>query len=147
MVTKTARFQPSVASAMVICELFAPNDMEYVLLSAFAGFVTVLWGLGMKMLYSELAHQVAQINMKEPQLSLSDEIKQELYDLLSMALDDTVGNMKMPNAWDHLLGAASAFAQKKFMSGIDSNVIEGLSHLADHGNSQIEEENDQAFTQ
>ena len=115
--------------------------MEIEVLSVFAVFTTVLWGLGMRMLFTHIEHAVDKINMKSPELSLTDELKQEFYDLLNMALEDTVGNMKMPSAMDHVLGAVSSIVQSK-MGGINpQQVIEGLVNSDQYGSPQ-QEEND-----
>jgi hypothetical protein len=113
--------------------------MEIESLSVLAVFYTVVWGLGMKMLYSHIEHAVDKINMQAPTLSLTDELKQEFYDLLNMALEDTVGNMKMPTAMDHVMGGISAVIQAK-VGGSAGKVIEGLVASAEHG-SPFEEEN------
>lgn len=115
--------------------------MEIESLSVFAVFVTVLWGMGMRMLYSHIEHSVALINMKEPQLSLTEELKQEFYDLLTIALDDTVGNMKMPTAFDHALGAISQIVQSRMVAKIPPNIIEGLTVSEDYGRQTQEENN------
>jgi len=130
-----------VASAKAICELFAPKHMEIESLSVLAVFYTVLWGMGMKMIYSHIEHSVQLINMKAPQLSLTDELKQEFYDLLNMALEDTVGNMKMPSAFDHALGAVSSIIQGKMMNKMPQNIIEGLTTFDNHGSPFQEEDN------
>jgi hypothetical protein len=113
--------------------------MEIESLSVLAVFYTVVWGLGMKMLYTHIEHAVEKINMQTPALTLTDELKQEFYDLLNMALEDTVGNMKMPSAMDHVLGAVSSIVSAK-MGGNPANIIEGLVASAGHG-SPTEEEN------
>jgi len=115
--------------------------MEIESLSVLAVFYTVLWGMGMKMLYSHIEHSVQLINMKAPQLSLTDELKQEFYDLLNMALEDTVGNMKMPSAFDHALGAVSSIIQGKMMNKMPQNIIEGLTTFDNHGSPYEEEDN------
>jgi len=115
------------------------KDMEIESLSVLAVFYTVLWGMGMKMIYAHIEHAVEKINMKSPKLGLTDELKQEFYDLLNMALEDTVGNMKMPTAFDHALGAISSVIQGKMMKNMPSNIIEGLTHSAGYG-QEIQEE-------
>lgn len=137
--TKISKFQRNAPSAKAICGLNARLSMEIESLSVFAVFVTVLWGMGMRMLYSHIEHSVALINMKEPSLTLTEELKQEFYDLLNMALEDTVGNMKMPSAFDHALGAISQIVQSRMMAKIPPQVFEGVTALADHGSPQEEE--------
>lgn len=136
--------QLGVLCVKVICGLFVRQNMEITTISVFAGFMTVLWGIGMRMLYSEISHAVDKINMKSPAFSITGEIKQELYDLLTLAMDDTVGNMKMPTAFDHALGAVSSFMQHKFMKEMP-NLNEGLAGLAGYGQETNQEE-DTPFT-
>jgi len=135
------KFRPVVASAKAICGLIVAKSMEIESLSVLAVFYTVLWGMGMKMIYGHIEHAVDKINMKSPEMSLSDELKQEFYDLLNMALEDTVGNMKMPTAFDHALGAISSVIQGKMMKNMPSNIIEGLTHSINYGEEEIQEEN------
>ena len=112
--------------------------MEIEVLGFFAVFVTVLWGMGMKMLYSHIEHTANQIDTATPIFSLSDDIKQQIYDLLTMAIEDQVGNMQPPTALDHLAGFASAYMQRKLYAA--QNIFEGVTELAGHGQT-IEEEN------
>ena len=113
--------------------------MEITTISVFAGFMTVLWGIGMRMLYSEISHAVDKINLKSPAFSLTGEIKQELYDLLSIALDDTVGNIQMPSTGDHIMGALSSFIQHKFAGNLPNLNIPSM--MSDqHGQETNQEE-------
>lgn len=117
------------------------NGDDFTALSVFAGFMVVLWAVGMRMLYSEIRHQVDLINLQSPELELNDEIKQALYDLMHMALDDTVGNIQMPTAMDHLMGFGAQFLQRKFLNDVPPNIIEGVAGLAGHGQEEWQEEN------
>ena len=101
----------------------------------------MLWGFGIKLLYAHIEQQAKIIEMKTPELSLTESIKQEIYDLLNMALEDTVGNIQMPNAWDHAIGAVSQIIQSKMMSNLPPNLIEGLEDSLGHGRTTQEEEN------
>ena len=142
--TKISNQVRNVQSVMVICELTNRIDMngdDFTALSVFAGFMVVLWAVGMRMLYSEIRHQVDLINLQSPELELNDEIKQALYDLMHMALDDTVGNIQMPTAMDHLMGFGAQFLQRKFLSDVPPNIIEGVATLAAHGQEERQEEN------
>ena len=141
MATNLGNVRPVVVSAKAICGLKDAKSMEIELLSVLAGFTTVLWGIGMKMLSAQIEMAVEKINMQAPKLSLTDELKQEFYDLLNMALEDTVGNMKMPSAFDHALGAVSSIIQGKMMRNMPSNIIEGLTASEEYG-SPFQEEND-----
>lgn len=114
--------------------------MEIEALGFFAVFVTVLWGMGMKMLYGHIEHTAEKIGTTEHVFDLSDDIKQQMYDLLTMAIEDQVGSMAPPSALDHLAGFASMWAQRKFLGGIPQQVFEGVTEFAGHGQT-IEEEN------
>jgi len=119
--------------------------MEITTLGVFAGFMTVLWGIGMRMLYSEISHAVEKINMRTPEISITGEIKQELYDLMSIALDDTVGNIQMPSAWDHTIGAISQFMQHKFANSLPNLNVPGM--MSDQHGQETNQEEDTPFTQ
>lgn len=136
--------QLGVLCVKVICGLFVRQNMEITTISVFAGFMTVLWGIGMRMLYGEISHAVDKINMQSPAVSITTEIKQELYDLLSMALEDTVGNIQMPSAMDHAMGALSSFLQNKYLNQVP-NLKEGLADLTGYGQETNQEE-DTPFT-
>ncbi len=113
--------------------------MEFEALGFFAVFVVVLWGMGMKMLYAHIEQTAEKIGTTEHVFDLSDEIKQQMYDLLTLAIEDHVGNMSPPSAIDHLAGFASMWAQRKFLVNIPPQVFEGVTELAGHGQT-IEEE-------
>jgi uncharacterized protein YjeT (DUF2065 family) len=121
--------------------------MEYELLSVFAGFVTVLWGMGMYMLSQQIRQAVSEIEnipRTEHELTLSEEIRQQIYDLLVMGIDDSIGALKPPTAFDHAVGAFSAFMQKKLSQQIPPNLFEGATELmADYGNPSEEENHPQ----
>jgi len=137
--TNSSRRRPGAGNVMVICELTNRTDMEtadFGMLSVFAGFVMVLWGIGMRMLYSELSHQAERIQLKEPAIAVSAEMKQELYDLITMALDDVVGQIQMPTAADHAMGALSTWIQHKIARSVPGNIIEGVTELAGHGQTK-----------
>lgn len=110
--------------------------MEMSLLGIFAVFVVVLWGMGMRMLSNEIKLAVREIETAAPILTLDETIKQELYDLLTIALDDTVGQMNIPSWKDHLMGGLMPLIQSKVMRNIPEpvqNIIEGASDLEDYG--------------
>lgn len=106
--------------------------MEFTVLSVFAGFVTVLWGMGMYMLAQQIQQAVKQIEnlpRNEHELTLSEEIKQQLYDLLMMGIDDSIGALRPPSAIDHAVGAFNAFMQAKLARQMPPNLFEGASEL------------------
>lgn len=116
--------------------------MEITVLGVFTGFIVVLWGLGMRLLSNEIKLAVKEIEQTAPVLSLDQTIKQELYDLLTIALDDTVGQMNIPSWKDHLFGAAMPFLQNKLMGAVPGparNIIEGVTDLDIHGSPPEQE--------
>lgn len=124
--------------------------METVILNTlgvFTVFMTVLWGIGMRMLYSEIAAQAQKIDVGDRELVLTEQIKQEIYDLMSIALEDVVGNIQMPTAMDHLAGFASTWLQRKMMpdisaiQGIPGNIIEEVGNSVMYGQTEQQEEN------
>ncbi len=115
--------------------------MELAVLSAFAVFVVVLWGVSMRMLFVEIRNAVGQIETQEHNLDFGDDLKQQLYDLLTMAIDDSIGQLQPPSAFDHAVGAFSAFMQKKLTSPIPPNLYEGVTELAQEHGSTPEEKN------
>jgi len=71
---------------------------------------------------------------------ITEEIEQKVYDLLQMAIEDSIGTMQQPNAKDHIFGAVSQLVLQRF-GGLDNlNLIkDGLSSLG-HGQEKIEGE-------
>jgi len=114
--------------------------MEFEALSVFAGFVTVLWGMGMYMLTQQINNAVSNLPRNEHELTLSEELRQQIYDLLIMGIDDSIGALKPPTAFDHAVGAFSTFMQHKMRGMVPPNVFEDLTQLAaEHGNPSEEE--------
>ena len=71
---------------------------------------------------------------------LTDDFKQDLYDLLHMALEDTVGNIKLPTATDHIFGAVSQLVASRF-AGMDSrNLINDAMSSTGYGEEEIQTE-------
>ena len=118
--------------------------MEFTTLSVFAGFVTVLWGMGMFMLAQQIQQAVRQLEnlpRNEHELTLSEDIKQQLYDILMMGIDDSIGALRPPSAIDHAFGAFSAFMQAKLARQVPGNLFEGVSELMPNHGSTTQEEN------
>ena len=49
---------------------------------------------------------------------LPDNFKQEMYDIMQMALEDTVGQMNIPTAKDHIVGGVMQLIQSR-LGGFD----------------------------
>ncbi len=112
------------------------------MLSAFEVLVGVLWGVSMRMLFVEIRSAVGQIETQEHNLDFGDDLKQQLYDLLTMAIDDSIGQLQPPSAFDHAVGAFSTFIQRKMMANIPPNVVEGVTELTqEHGSTPEEKIN------
>ena len=69
---------------------------------------------------------------------ITEEIEQKVYDLLQMAIEDSIGTMQQPSAKDHLVGGVMQLVLQRF-GGLDNlNLIkDGLSSLG-HGQEEIE---------
>lgn len=113
---------------------------EIIMLSVVAGALGLsLWLIIMRILTIEgnLARKLDNMNGS---IGLSDDLKQEIYDLLQMALEDSVGNMQLPNAKDHIFGAVAELIKYK-LGGFDPrNIIkDGIESLT-YGQEEIETE-------
>jgi len=104
------------------------------------GVLTGTLGLLLWMVMSQI-YRISGIidNFDSSQDLLDDDFKQQLYDLMTMALEDTVGNIEMPNWKDHLAGAFMPMLQNRFFGGVN-NLDKGLSSLAGYGQEEIETE-------
>lgn len=71
---------------------------------------------------------------------ITEEIEQKVYDLLQMAIEDSIGNMEQPSAKDHLVGGVMQLVLQRF-GGLDNlNLIkDGLTSMG-HGQEEIETE-------
>ena len=110
--------------------------MEIVTLGIFTGFIVVLWGMGMRMLSNEIRTAVLEMEFQKPELAMNAEMKQELYDLLVLALDDTVGQMNIPTGKDHIMAGLMQFVQSKIRQQVPKpvqKVIEEAPLFEDHG--------------
>lgn len=112
---------------------------DFVMLSAVAG----IFGVGLVTLAWYISTIRLELRANSPEtgglLTLSDDFKQELYDLMQMALEDTVGNIQPPTAFDHLAGFGVQFLQNKMMGGMGPLFNDGLPSLA-HGEEEIQTE-------
>ena len=86
----------------------------------------------------KISSQIAEIR-NEP-FQINEDFKQDLYDLMHMALEDTVGSMNVPTAKDHLVGGIMQLIQAR-LGGFDPRSIlnDAMSSL-DHGAPEIETE-------
>ena len=110
---------------------------EIVLLSAVAG----LFGVGLVLLARYISTIKAQLEEKitrsDHTFTISDDFKQDLYDLMQIALEDTVGNIQPPTAFDHLAGFGVQFLQHKMMGGMSPLFNDGMPSLT-HGEEEIQ---------
>jgi hypothetical protein len=91
------------------------------------GLVAVLLGL---VLWFVVAHVTgigrdlsAKFDGFQPdRFSLGDDFKQELYDIMQMALEDTVGQMNIPTAKDHIVGGVMSLIQSRW-GGFDPRTL------------------------
>ena len=114
---------------------------EIVMLSTVAGVLGLLtWFMFSTIsgIRHELLSNLAEINT--PGFQISDDFKQELYDLMHMALEDTVGTMNIPTARDHLVGGIMSLIQSR-LGGLDPrSVLNDAIASAGYGEEEIETE-------
>lgn len=111
---------------------------DFVMLSAVAG----VFGVGLLLLAWYISGIREELSLKsdENRLDLfpfTEEFKQQLYDLMQMALEDTVGNIQPPSAFDHLAGFGVQFLQNKMMGGMGPLFNDGMPSLT-HGEEEIQ---------
>ena len=63
VIIKTDKFQPNVASAMVICEFTSRINMEIETLSVFVVFLMVLWAVSMRMVIMNIEKTAGNIEL------------------------------------------------------------------------------------
>ena len=137
---KIAKLELGVPSVKIICELCeASNMQDFIVLGLYAGILTVVLGIimwHMSQLQTKIDNGLTTILSSST--GLPDDFKQDLYDLLSMALEDTVGNMKLPNAMDHIVGGLSQIVASRF-GGLDPrNLINDGISSDDYGQEKVE---------
>jgi len=112
---------------------------DFIVLGLYAGILTVVLGIimwHMSQLQTKIDNGLTTILSSST--GLPDDFKQDLYDLLSMALEDTVGNMKLPNAMDHIVGGLSQIVASRF-GGLDPrNLINDGISSDDYGQEKVE---------
>ena len=137
---KIAKLEHGVLSVKIICELCeASNMQDFIVLGLYAGILTVVLGVimwHMTQLQTKIDNGLTTILSRSS--GLTDDFKQDLYDLLSMALEDTVGNIKLPSATDHIFGAVSQLVASRF-GGLDPrNLINDGIGSEDYGQEKVE---------
>lgn len=107
------------------------------------GLVAVLLGLVLWFVVAHVTGMGRELNAKldgfsPDRLELADDFKQELYDIMQMALEDTVGQMNIPTAKDHLVGGLMSLVQSRF-GGLDPrNLIKDA--ISSHGYGEPQED-------
>tara|TARA_Y100000004_G_C8953680_1_gene429762 strand:- start:2123 stop:2485 length:363 start_codon:yes stop_codon:yes gene_type:complete len=87
------------------------------------GVVAVLLGLVLWFVVSHVTGIGRELTSKidgfnPDHFQFGDDFKQELYDIMQMALEDTVGQMNIPTAKDHIVGGVMSLLQSRF-GGLD----------------------------
>jgi hypothetical protein len=114
---------------------------ELMVLGLYAGILTVVLGIimwHMTQLQTKIDNGLATILSSST--GLTDDFKQDLYDLLHMALEDTVGNMKLPNAMDHIVGGLSQLVASRFGGMDPRNLINDAMSSPGYGEEEIQTE-------
>lgn len=97
---------------------------DNVMLSVVAGLLGLVLWLVMYQVSSIRQELTSKLdNLSPGSFQLPDDFKQNMYDIMQMALEDTVGQMNIPTAKDHLVGGIMSLIQAR-MGGFDpSNLI------------------------
>ena len=114
---------------------------ELMVLGLYAGILTVVLGIimwHMTQLQTKIDNGLTTILTSST--GLSDDFKQDLYDLLHMALEDTVGNIKLPSATDHIFGAVSQLVASRFGGMDPRNLINDAMSSPGYGEEEIQTE-------
>jgi acyl carrier protein len=114
-------------------------SVELMMLGAFGVLFGAVWLYSVRLLQHELAlgrdkssttasilEKISEVSI--PQLDLS-EIKEEFADILHDLVQDSIGNMQMPTATDHIMGAVANIIQHKFTSSIPPELAEMIPTL------------------
>jgi len=111
------------------------NDI--LMISTYAGLLTVVLGIVVYHITS-MKHQIENVATKlSTSGGVSDDLKQEIYDLLTMSLEDTIGNMALPTWRDHLMGGLMPLIQSRFSQLDPRNLIkDGIESNEDHGEAK-----------
>lgn len=113
---------------------------DFVLLSIYAGMLTVVLGIVIWHI-TGISKEIKQTTteIRKDHGGIPEEIKQEIYDLLTMSLEDTIGNMELPTWKDHLMGGLMPLIQSRFAQLDPRNLIkDGIESIEDYG-SQAQE--------
>ena len=97
---------------------------EIQMLSMYAGMLTIVLGIiiwhitGIRTEIKE-----ATVAIRNDHGGIPEELKQEIYDLLTMSLEDTIGNIELPTWRDHLMGGLMPLIQSRFAHLDPRNLI------------------------
>jgi len=107
------------------------NDI-YVMLGAFGVFMVALWAVWMRLFSLEMeksrvashlpdiVESLGQIveNFEHQTVPSLDNLEDKIADLIQDIMSDTMQNMQMPSATDHIFGALSNIIQHKMMNSV-----------------------------
>jgi len=120
-----------------ICELNEMDDI-YVMLGAFGVFMVALWAVWMRLFSLEMEKSRASNQLPDVVDALSqilenfehqavpslDNLEDKIADLIQDIMSDTMKNMEMPSAMDHIFGAVSNILQHKMMNSVPPQIAD-----------------------
>jgi len=118
------------------------NDI-YVMFGAFGVFMVAVWAVWMRLFSLEMersrassqlpdiVESLGQIveNFETQALPSLDNFEDKIADLIQDIVSDTMQNIQMPSASDHIFGALSNIIQHKMMNSVPPAVAEMLPNL------------------
>lgn len=121
-------------------------DDNIVWLGAFGVFMVAVWTVWMRLFSLEMAKSREQSLLPDIATTLSnlsenigfmsdgphldfDSIETKISDLVQDIIGESMENMQMPTATDHIMGALSNIIQHKMMNSIPQPVADMLPHL------------------
>jgi len=113
---------------------------DFVLLGIYAGMLTVVLGI-IVWHVSGISQEIKQAtaDIRNDHGGIPEQLKQEIYDLLTMSLEDTIGNMELPTWKDHLMGGLMPLLQSRFSQLDPRNLIkDGMGSIEDYGSKTQE---------
>jgi hypothetical protein len=123
-------------------------------LGLLAVLLTAVWGFSVHLIQAELKKGrnsgestqalLSKISDSQiPEFSF-EHLEERFAEILQDLIEDTMGNMQMPSATDHIFGAISNIIQHKFMSSIPPGLAEmipeveiGDAESVHHGPPQV----------
>ena len=123
VVIELGNVEPIVLFAADICALIGRSmiTIEIWVFAGCFGLLGVLWGYSMR----NISLQIAQVSQEAPDWSgIIDEVKGlipaassagplDLGEMIQDAIEDAMGSVQMPTAFDHIAGFATMFLQQK----------------------------------